>query len=229
MKTIGLIGGLSWESTALYYQILNKEVSKRLGGKHSAKIRMYSFDFDEIDRFLQEDNFVAIENRLVEESQELERSGADLLMLCANTAHKWAKQVQSNVSIPVLHIAEATAQKINSLGLKHVLLLGTKYTMEEDFIKGKLRSDFKIQVSVPEKENIQKIHKIIFEELIVGDFKESSKETLLDIIHSFSEIEGVILGCTELPLIIKSEDTELPLFDTTELHAKAAVDFALKK
>jgi len=227
MKTIGLIGGLSWESTAIYYQLLNKEVSKRLGGKHSAKIRMYSFDFDEIDNYLQENNFEAIENRLIEEARKLEQSGADMLMLCANTAHKWAGQVQSSVSIPILHIATATGKNIQSLGLKHVLLLGTKYTMEEDFIKGKLNTDFNIQVTVPGKEDIQKIHNIIFEELIVGKFKESSKMTLLNIIHSFDDIEGVILGCTELPLIIKRKDTELPLFDTTELHAKAAVDFVL--
>lgn len=228
MKTIGLIGGLSWESTAIYYQILNKEVSKRLGGKHSAKILMYSFDFDEINRFLEQDDFSAIGNRLVEEAQKLEQSGADILMLCANTAHKWAGLVQSNVTIPIIHIAEVTGKEIQNLSLKHVLLLGTKFTMQEDFIKGKLTSDFKIQVTVPGKEDIQKIHHIIYNELIEGEFKESSKKTLLNIIHSFDDIDGVILGCTELPLIIKSQDTKLPLFDTTELHAKAAVEFVLK-
>lgn len=229
MKTIGLIGGLSWESTAIYYQILNNEVSKRLGGKHSAKIRMYSFDFDEIDGYIQEDNFTAIGNRLVEEAVKLEGSGAGVLMLCANTAHKWADHVQSNVSIPVIHIAEATGKQIQSQGIKQVLLLGTKYTMQEEFIKGKLSDNYKIQVTVPGKKDIQKINNIIYNELVVGDFKESSKETLLNIIKSFDDIEGVILGCTELPLIIESKDTALPLFDTTLLHANAAVDFAIKE
>jgi aspartate racemase len=228
MKTIGLIGGISWESTAVYYRIINQEVNKRLGGKHSAKVRMYSFDFDEIFTFNQKNDTTGIGNRLVEEAVKLERSGAGLLLLCANTAHQWADQVQSNISIPLIHIAESTGKAIQRSDSKHVLLLGTKYTMEGDFIKGKLNSEFNILVTVPEIEDIQKINHIIYEELVVGDFKDSSKQIILHIINKFNDIEGVILGCTELPLIIGHEDTDLPLFNTTILHARAAVDFALK-
>lgn len=228
MKTIGLIGGLSWESTTVYYKLLNEDVKKRLGGKHSAKIRMYSFDFDEIDKLLKLDDYNAIGKRLVEESKNLEKSGAELIILCANTAHKWANEVQSNVSVPIIHIADATGHGIQSAGKKHVLLLGTKYTMEEDFIKGKLSDDFNIQVSVPNKNDIQMINSIIYDELILGEFKESSKQKILNVIAGFKDIEGVILGCTELPLIILKNDTEIPLFNTTELHANAAIDLALK-
>lgn len=227
MKTIGLIGGVSWESTAIYYKIINQEINKRLGGKHSARIRMYSFDFDEIFARLQKSDDEGIGKRLVEEAIKLEESGADLLLFCANTAHKWANQVRSNISIPISHIAEATTNAILNSGINKVLLLGTQYTMEGDFIKGKLKSEFDINVLVPEKDDIETINHIIFEELIVGKFEESSKRKILNIINSFNDIEGVILGCTELPLIISKKDTKLPLFDTTQLHANAAVDFAL--
>jgi len=228
MKTIGLIGGISWESTAVYYHIINKEVNKRLGGVHSARIYMYSFDFDEILRFNQKDDVESIGTRLVEEAIKLESSGAELLVLGANTAHRWVDLVQSNISIPIVHIGEATGKAVRNANMNHVLLLGTKYTMEGDYIKGKLYSEFGIQVTVPEKEDIQKINRIIYEELVVGKFKDSSKQILLHIINKFNNIDGVILGCTELPLIISSEDTNLTLFDTTLLHARAAVDFALK-
>lgn len=228
MKTIGLIGGITWESTAIYYRIINREVNKRLGGAHAARIYMYSFDFDEILRFNQKDDVEAIGNRLVEEAIKLERSGAEILILGANTAHRWFDLIQSNISIPIVHIGDATGKAIQQSESKRVLLLGTKYTMEGDFIKGKLQSQYHIHVSVPEKEDIQVINQIIYEELVIGQFKNSSKQTLLDIINKFNRIDGVILGCTELPLIISPEDTALTLFDTTMLHARAAVDFALK-
>ncbi len=229
MKTIGIIGGITWESTAIYYRTINKEVNKRLGGAHAARIYMYSFDFDEILRFNQKDDVEAIGNRLVEEAIKLERSGAEILILGANTAHRWFDLVQSNISIPIVHIGDATGKAIQQSESKHVLLLGTRYTMEGDFVKGKLKSQYNIRVSVPDKEDIQVINKIIYEELVIGQFKDSSKQTLLDIINKFNNIDGVILGCTELPLIISPEDTDLTLFDTTILHARAAVDFALKK
>jgi len=228
MKTIGLIGGISWESTAIYYRIINQEVNKRLGGAHSARIYMFSFDFDEILRFNQKDDLESIGKRLVEEAIKLQSSGAEILVLGANTAHRWVDLVQSNISIPIVHIGEATGKAVRKANMNHVLLLGTKYTMEGDYIKGKLYSEFNIQVTVPEKEDIQKINRIIYEELVVGEFKDSSKQALLGIINKFSNIDGVILGCTELPLIISPKDTNLPLFNTTLLHAKAAVDFALK-
>lgn len=227
MKTIGLIGGISWESTAEYYKILNQEMNKRLGGRHSAKIRIYSFDFDEIYNFNQKDDFESIKNRLVEEAIELERAGSDLLLLGANTAHKWAKDVKENINIPLIHIAEATGYAISVSGIRKVLLLGTKLTMEGDFIKGKLLSDFGIDVVVPDLADREIISNIIYDELILGQFKESSKEKILNIIKGFDDIEGVILGCTELPLIISKTDTDLPLFNTTLLHANAAVDLAL--
>ncbi len=228
MKTIGLIGGISWESTAIYYQIINKEVNKRLGGAHSARVYMYSFDFEEILSYNQKDNLDAIGYRLVEEAIKLESAGAELLVLCANTAHRWIDLVQSNISIPIVHIGEATGKAICKANKNNVLLLGTKYTMEGDYIKGKLNSEYNIKVSVPEEEDMLKINRIIYEELVVGDFKDSSKQILLNIIKKFEDIEGVILGCTELPLIISKNDTEVSLFNTTVLHAKAAVDFALK-
>jgi len=227
MKTIGLIGGITWESTAIYYKIINQEVNKRLGGAHSARIYMYSFDFDEILRFNQKDDLEAIGKRLVEEAIKLENSGAEMLVFGANTAHRWVDVIQQNITIPIVHIGDATGKAIQQSKRKHVLLLGTKFTMEGDFIKGKLNSEYGILVSVPDKKDIQTIHQIIFDELVVGEFNDTSKKRIVDIINKFSDIDGVILGCTELPLIISPKDTPLPLFDTTELHAISVVDFAL--
>ena len=228
MKTIGLIGGVSWESTSEYYRIMNQEVNKRLGGRHSARILMYSFDFDEIYNFNQSEDFNSIKTRLTEEAVKLEKAGSELLLLCANTAHKWAKDVEDSITIPFIHIADATGQAINKAGVKKVALLGTKLTMNGDFIKGKLSSDYDIEVTVPEPDEQEIVSSIIYNELIVGEFKESSRKKILNIISGIKDIEGVILGCTELPLIIKPGDTSLTLFSTTEIHAIAAVDFALK-
>jgi len=227
MKTIGLIGGISWESTAEYYKLLNEEIKNRLGGRHSAKILMYSFDFDEIYNFNQQEDFTSIKKRLVEEALILEDAGAELLMLCANTAHKWANDVKSRINIPLVHIADATGKSITDAGIKKVLLLGTNLTMEGKFIKGKLLTDFDISVIVPKADDRNVVSDIIYDELIMGKFLELSRQKILKIIKKFDDIEGVILGCTELPLIIKPEDTPLQLFNTTELHAKAAVDIAL--
>ncbi|MCD4682378.1 MAG: aspartate/glutamate racemase family protein [Bacteroidales bacterium] len=227
MKTIGLIGGISWESTAEYYRILNQEINQRLGGRHSARIRMYSFDFDEIYNFNQKNDFDSIRNRLIEEAIKLEKAGSELLLLCANTAHKWAKDVKDSITIPIIHIAEATGQAITDAGIRKVALLGTKLTMEGDFIKGKLSSDYGIEVTVPEPEDQEIVSSIIYDELIIGEFNEPSRNKILNVINGFEDIEGVILGCTELPLIIKPEDITLQLFNTTELHAQAAIDFAL--
>ncbi len=227
MKTIGLIGGISWESTAEYYKLLNEEIKTRLGGRHSANILMYSFDFDEIYNFNQNEDFNSIGKRLTEEAINLENAGAELLLLCANTAHKWANDVKDKINIPLVHIADATGRSITDAGIKKVLLLGTNLTMAGEFIKGKLLTDFGINVLVPESEDRNIVSDIIYDELIMGKFLEPSRQKILSIIKKFDDIEGVILGCTELPLIIKPEDTPLQLFNTTELHAKAAVDFAL--
>jgi len=227
MKTIGIIGGISWESTAEYYKILNHEINKRIGGRHSARILMYSFDFDEIYNFNQKEDYDSIRDRLIEEAVNLENAGSELLLLGANTAHKWAKDVKEKINIPLIHIAEATGRAIKKAGIKKVLLLGTNLTMEGDFIKGRLSYDFGIEVLVPEAEDREIVSNIIYDELILGEFKESSRQKILKVITGFNDIEGVILGCTELPLIIKPEDTPLQLFNTTELHAQAAIDFAL--
>lgn len=228
MKTIGMIGGISWESTHEYYRLINKEVNKRLGGTHSAPILMYSFDFDEIMEYINADDNKSIGKRLVEQSRKLEEAGAELLMLCANTAHRWADRVASKVNIPLIHIADATGQAIREAGLTKVLLLGTNYTMEREFIKGKLAADFNIEVVVPEKEDREGVSRIIYDELIRGKFLDNSRHFLLDVIQRHPHVQAVILGCTELPLIVKQEDVDVPLFNTTKLHAMAVLDFAMK-
>jgi aspartate racemase len=227
MKTIGLIGGLSWESTTEYYRIINHEINKKLGGKHSARIRLYSFDFEEIDKYNRSGDLVGATPRFIEEALNLEKSGADLLLLCANTAHLFAGEIRKHIKIPLIHIAEETGKAIKKKGIRKVALLGTKYTMEGDFIKEKLASEYGIEVTIPGADARSNIHNIILEELIMGKFNEPSKRYLTNVINQFENIEGVILGCTELPLIIKPEDTSFLLFDTTEIHAIAAVDFAL--
>lgn len=227
MKTLGLIGGTSWESTVEYYRILNQEINKRLGGQHSCRLRMYSFDFDEIDQFNQTGNLTGVGHRFIEEAVTLEKTGVDAILLCANTAHMFADEIRKNIKIPLIHIAEETGKAISKKGINKVVLLGTKYTMEGDFIKGKLIDHFGIDVVIPDPESREKINQIIFEELIHGKFYDISKQILIKIINQFEDVNGIILGCTELPLIVKPEDTEKILFDTTEIHAKAAVDFIL--
>jgi aspartate racemase len=227
MKTIGIIGGTSWESTAIYYRILNQETNRRLGGSHSACIRMYSFDFDEVEKFNKSKNLDGLGIRVVEEAIKLEKAGAELLMLGANTLHMFTDKIRASVNIPLIHIADATGKVIKDEGIEKVLLLGTKYTMQGRFISGKLEDEYRLSVVVPELQDQDKINDIIYNELICGKFTESSKQTLLRIIDRFSNIGGVILGCTELPLLLHSEDCRLKLFNTTEIHAKAAVEFAL--
>lgn len=228
MKTIGLIGGISWESTQEYYHLINSEINQRLGGKHSARIILYSFDFQEIYNRLEGEDFQGIGKRLLAEAMNLQRAGADLLVLCANTAHRWAPEVVKHISIPLVHIGDATGAAIRNAGVGRVLLLGTKYTMEGDFIKGILEKDYGVEVVVPGETDRIETSRIIFEELIVGKFNDSARDFFGDVISKHTDVEGVILGCTELPLIIKDEDSNLPLFNTTHLHAMAAVEAALK-
>lgn len=227
MKTIGFIGGISWESTQEYYRLLNREVNRRLGGSHSAKIRMYSFDFQEIVNYNERKDFENIGKRLVIEAGKLEASGAELLMLGANTVHQWAEQIRQHVKIPLIHIADATGKAIREAGVKSVLLLGTIYTMEGVFIREKLENEYGIHVVVPEKVDREKISTIIYEELVRGQFKESATHYLLEVIDRHPSAEGVILGCTELPLILNESHRKIPMFNTTRLHALAAVDAAL--
>jgi aspartate racemase len=230
MKTIGLIGGLSWESSKEYYRIINETVNERLGGLHSARCILYSLEFAEIREIQQTKVSNELAKILVDAARKLEGAGAEIVLVCANTMHKFAPEIQQEIHVPVLHIADATAEKIRQKGLKRVGLLGTGTTMEEDFYKGRIREKFGIDVLVPDKDDRDLIDGVIFDELCVGKMKPSSKERFKEIIAKLVEngAEGIILGCTEIPLLIKQEDVNVPVFDTTEIHAKAAVEFALE-
>lgn len=230
MKKIGLIGGMSWESSLEYYRIINETVKQKLGGLHSAECVMYSVDFDEIEKLQHQGKWEDLTKIMIDCAQRLEKAGANLVIICTNTMHKMAGEVESSINIPLLHIADATAEKIKGKGFKKVGLLGTKFTMEEDFYKGRLIDKHAIEVIIPNSEEMQIIHDIIFNELCLGEIKETSKEQYKKIIINLAEkgAEGVILGCTEIPLLINQEDVEVPLFDTTRIHAEFAVDYAIK-
>jgi len=230
MKTIGLIGGMSWESTAEYYRIINQAVNERLGGHHSAKLVLYSVDFDEIEELQHEDRWEELTELMIEAARRVERGGAELLLICTNTMHKMAGEVEESLGIPLLHIADATAEEIKRQGLEKVGLLGTKFTMEQDFYKGRLKDEYGIEVLIPGEEDREAVHAIIYDELCHGIVDGSSKETFKRVIGDLvSEgARGIVLGCTEIPLLVKQEDAEVPIFDTAEIHAQAAVDTALK-
>jgi len=230
MKTIGLIGGLSWESTTDYYRYINTLVKEKMGGLHSAKCLLYSFDFEEIVALQKAGHWEKATDLMINAAKTLEAAGADVVLICTNTMHKMAKEVQASLSIPLLHIAEVTGNKAKEAGLKKVGLLGTMFTMEHAFYKETLL-DQGIETIVPEKEDRESVHHIIFDELCKGIILPESKKIYMRIIEKLIDqgAEGVILGCTEIPLLIKQEDSSIPLFDTTFLHAKAAVSFALTK
>lgn len=229
MKTIGLIGGMSWESSLLYYQIINQRIKERLGGHHSAKSLMYSVDFQEIKTLQDQGKWDEATKIMIESAQKLESGGADLIVICTNTMHKMAKEVEESVSIPLLHIADATANEIVKDGIKKVALLGT--TMEQDFYKGRLIEKFGLDVNVPNETERKIIHDIIYQELCLGIIKEESKQSYLKIINRLSQqgAEAIILGCTEITLLISQDDCSIPVYDTTRLHAESAVDFALSE
>jgi aspartate racemase len=228
MKTIGLIGGMSWESTVTYYQLINEAVKEQLGGLHSAKILLYSVDFDEIEALQSGGQWDKAGAILAEIAHKLEQAGADCILICTNTMHKVADTVRAAVSVPLLHIAEATADALEAAGISRVALLGTRYTMTEDFYKSKLVARG-IDVLIPESEDVDTVNSIIFDELCLGITSEASRQKLLSIIASLQKqgAQGVILGCTEIGLLISRQDTELPVFDTTMIHAAAASAFAL--
>ena len=228
MKTIGLIGGMSWESTVTYYQLINEAVKEQLGGLHSAKILLYSVDFDEIEALQSGGQWDKAGAILAEIAHKLEQAGADCILICTNTMHKVADAVRTAVSVPLLHIAEATADALEAAGISRVALLGTRYTMTEDFYKSKLVARG-IDVLIPESEDVDTVNSIIFDELCLGITSEASRQKLLSIIASLQKqgAQGVILGCTEIGLLISRQDTELPVFDTTMIHAAAASAFAL--
>ncbi|MEA5078165.1 MAG: aspartate/glutamate racemase family protein [Anaerolineaceae bacterium] len=230
MKTIGMIGGMSWESSLEYYRIVNERVASRLGGVHSAKSLMISVDFAEIETLQREGRWEEATQMMVEAAQSLQLGGADFIVICTNTMHKMADEVAASVSIPLLHIADATAEQIVAGGLKRIGLLGTRFTMEEDFYKGRLEKKFGLDVLTPEKSDRDIVHRVIYEELVLGKTEPASKAEYLRVIEGLHArgAEGIILGCTEIGLLVKQSDCSLPLFDTTLLHAEAAVEFALK-
>jgi aspartate racemase len=229
MKVIGLIGGMSWESTAEYYRIINETVKERLGGHHSAKIMLYSVDFNELVKLQREGRWQEATEFMCEAARRVELGGAECILICTNTMHKMAAEVQRAVMIPLLHIADATAMEIKKKGIKRVALLGTKYTMEEEFYKGRLKSKYGFEVLIPPEEDRNIINQIIYDELCLGKVEGESKKLFVQIIGGLENqgAEGVILGCTEISLLIKQKDSPLELFDTTAIHARAAVDFAL--
>lgn len=229
MKTIGLIGGMSWESTTMYYQVINREVARRLGGLHSARFNLISLDFEDIASRQRAGDWDGMARTLTGAAQRLEEGGADCVLIGTNTMHLVAPAVQRSIGVPLLHIAEVTAQAILAQGLSKVGLLGTRFTMEQPFYKERLAARG-IDCVVPDEAGRAEVHRIIFEELCKGQFNPASRQVLQMICADLAEqgAQGVILGCTELPLILRDEDLPLPLFDTTTLHALAAVDFALQ-
>ena len=229
MKTIGLIGGMSWESTAHYYALLNKKVNERLGGHHSAKILLYSIDFEELATRQFADHWDEANAIVVDAAKRLECGGADFLLICANTMHIAAEQVEQSVRIPLLHIADATGVSITSRGFRRVGLLGTAFTMEREFYKSRLRQKFGLDVRVPPPEHRKFVHDIIYDELVHGIVKAESKAKLRNVIADLitAGAEGIILGCTELMMIVEEADSAVPLFDTTTIHSEAAVERAL--
>ena len=228
MKTIGLIGGMSWESTASYYQLINETIKEKLGGLHSAKILLYSVDFAEIERYQASGDWDKSAGFLSQIAQNLEQAGADFIVICTNTMHKVAPQIQKIISIPILHIAQATADNLLENGIKKVGLLGTKYTMTQEFYKEKLL-EAGLEVVIPDQAGVEEVNRIIYDELCLGQIEESSKQAYLAIIDDLKNAgaEAVILGCTEIGLLVKQEDTDVPLFDTTAIHAKKAAKVAV--
>jgi aspartate racemase len=229
MKTIGLIGGLSWESSLEYYRILNQIVKLRLGGLHSAKVLLYSFDFAEIEVLQHQGNWQEASDRMAMAAQSLERGGADLLLICSNTMHKMADAVQQSVAIPLLHIADTTAEAVTSSGIHTVGLLGTCFTMEQEFYKGRLTDRFDLKVLIPDEAERLIIDSIIYKELCLGQVNPASRQQYRQIMQSLvvRGAEGIILGCTEIMLLIQPEDSLVPLFNTTAIHAEAAVAQAI--
>ena len=229
MKTIGLIGGMSWESSAEYYRLINTLVKERLGGFHSAKCVMISVDFAEIETLQRENRWAESAQVLVVAAQGLERAGVDLVLLCTNTMHKMADEIEASIRVPFLHIADAAAEQIKTQGLTTVGLLGTRFTMEENFYVGRLTERFGLRVLIPEADEREMIHRVIYDELVLGEIKAESKAQYLAVIDRLigRGAQGIILGCTEIGLLLQAGDCRVPVFDTTRLHAQAAVELAL--
>ena len=230
MKTIGLLGGMSWESTALYYKLINEEVKKELAGLHSAKVVIYSVDFDEIEKLQHLGAWDETAKILGEAAKNIQNASADFLVICTNTMHKVAPLIEEHIDIPILHIADATGKKLQNENIKKVGLLGTAFTMKQDFYKERINKNFDIEVLIPSEEDMNIVHKIIYEELCLGLIREDSKKEYLRIIDDLASkgAQGVILGCTEIGMLVKQEDTQVKLYDTTLIHSLEAVAEALK-
>jgi aspartate racemase len=230
MNKIGLIGGMSWESSLVYYKIINETVRERLGGFHSAKCIMESVDFAKVEILQHQNDWKSLTALMVEAAKNLERAKAEMIVLCTNTMHLCSDEIIKNVNIPFLHIATATGHRIKADKIEKVLLLGTKFTMESDFYKYILQNDFGIEVVIPNEEDRSRVHRIIYSELVHGILRKESKRTYQDIINKSSKYgaQGVVLGCTEIPLLISKGTEDLPVYDTTRIHAESAVEFALR-
>ena len=229
MKTIGLLGGMSWESTLGYYRAINEGVKNKLGGLHSAKIAMYSVDFEPIEQLQHAGDWEGTAKILTKAAQNIQAAGADVLLICTNTMHKVAPEIEAAIQIPLLHIADATAEILVSEGIKTVGLLGTSFTMEQEFYKGRLANNYDLQVLVPNEEDRENVHKVIYQELCLGNFEPDSKAEYLRIINALAAqgAEAVILGCTEIGMLVNQTDTNVRLLDTTAIHAEKAVEYAI--
>jgi aspartate racemase len=229
MRMIGLIGGMSWESSAEYYRLLNEGARARLGATASARCLLWSFDFAEIEALQHADDWSRLTEQMVDAGRRLEAAGADLLLICTNTMHRMASEVQSAIGIPLIHIADATAERVVAAGIRKVGLLGTAFTMEQDFYKGRLTERYGLEVIVPSKEDRATVHRIIYDELVAGRIEPTSRDVYRAVIARLvgAGAQAVILGCTEIMLLIGQEDSPVPIFDTTSIHAAAALDQAL--
>ncbi len=229
MKTIGLLGGMSWESTMSYYQAINQGVKSALGGLHSAKIVLHSVDFHEIETLQHSGKWDETSDILKKAALSVQAGGADCLLICTNTMHKVADDIADAITMPLLHIADATAEKLGDDGVTRVGLLGTRFTMEQDFYKRRLTENFGIEVVIPPANAREEIHRIIYQELCLGEIKDTSRQQYIKIIQQLTEqgAQAIILGCTEIALLVQQQHTQTPLYDTTALHAEAAVKFAL--
>ncbi len=231
MKVIGLIGGMSWNSTMEYYRIINESFARKLGGLHSARLVLYNLDFDEIQKAQHEERWDDLAGILINAGNAVERAGADFLLICTNTMHKVAEDVEKEVRLPLLHITDVIGESVREQGMHRIALLGTKFVMKESFYRGRLREHFSVEVLVPEEDDIDTIHHIIYDELCEGKINASSRRICGDIIGHLVDqgAQGIVLGCTELPLLIQAGDVSTPIFDTTRLHAEAAVSMALSE
>jgi len=229
MKTIGMLGGMSWESSLEYYRLVNEGIKERLGGLHSARCLLYSVDFAEVEVLQSEGRWDEAARFMIEAARRLERGGADFVVICTNTMHKSADAIERSLRVPLLHIADAAAEAVKREGIRRVGLLGTRFTMEENFYKGRLADRHGLEVLVPDEPDRKTVHRVIYEELVLGKILPSSREAYRRIIARLVRdgAEGVVLGCTEIGLLVKAEDSSVPLFDTTRLHAEAAVSLAL--